>query len=342
MRIPSYPDAFEVLCLQAGDNGRADILFGACLERARKIARPFIVGDDFPSVYLEFPLMGEPFLDVTTLYEKVAPGTRINSDAAAGAECMLDWFADACKDIENVCCGFEIDVKDPALSQAAVHFQPRTKTQLVEPFCAAIGEPERAALYLDLAKRMPQAWPLSYFGLFRGRPGSPLRVCGYMGYDEVEKCAADPAQIASAFDLIGFSAYNDEMLKCMSALFAVAPKSVDFQFDIFDDGHLSDTFAIDLQFGIEQPEAVRASFEEGPASHVLGMLEELGAADARWTLAADTAFARAINVDLDDGSTGRFAFTLMPQWVKVRWIAGVLQPSKLYLLANARLLDQQS
>ena len=40
-----------------------------------------------------------------------------------------------------------------------------------------------------------------------------------------------------------------------------------------------------------------------------------------------------------DGSTGRYAFTLMPQWVKARWTAGVLQPSKLYHFANACLLE---
>ena len=28
MKVPSYPDSFEVLCLQAADDGRGDALFG--------------------------------------------------------------------------------------------------------------------------------------------------------------------------------------------------------------------------------------------------------------------------------------------------------------------------
>ena len=56
-------------------------------------------------------------------------------------------------------------------------------------------------------------------------------------------------------------------------------------------------------------------------------------------IGGDAAFARSMNVRLEDGSTGRFAFTLMPQWVKARWTAGVLQPSKLYHFANACLLE---
>lgn len=336
--IPSHPDIFEVLCLQAADDGRGDVLFGECLGRARKAMRPFMVGESFPSVYLEFPLAGEPFLDVTTLYGKLKPGVRIEAEAAAGTGPMLDWFADTCSEISGVCCGFELDVKDPGLPRAAVHFQPRSHREFVEPFFEAIGEPERAALYLDLADRMPESWPLAFFGLFRGRPGSPLRVCGYPWVSEVEACAEDPQRIVRVFEQVGFHAYDDSMIESFTALMKAKPAGFDCQFDVFDDGHLGDIFAIDIQFGIEQPEAVRTTFEEGVASRILGLLESWGAADSRWKLAADAAFARWVGVDLEDGSPGRYAITLMPQWVKVRWKDGVLQPSKLYFLATAQLL----
>ena len=338
MIAPTYADSFEVLCLQAADEGRKDVLFGECLDRARQAARPFMIGQEFPSVYLEFPLIGQPFLDVTALYGSLTPGTYVDSEAAAGSEQMLDWFADACADIENVCCGFELDVKDPELPRAAVHFQPRGHLELVEPFCAAIGEPKRGELYLDLAERMPQGWPLSFFGLFRGRPGSPLRVCGYLDGEETEACAKDPSRIVAAFEQVGFSAYDDTMIERMAKLMGTASRSVDFQFDIFDDGSLGETFAIDIQFGIDQPETVSASFKEGPAFRALGTLESWGAADSRWKLAADAAFARSMNVELEDGGMGRYAFTLIPQWAKARWTAKTLQPAKLYFLAHAGLL----
>lgn len=339
MLVPSHPDAFEALCLQAADDGRGDSLFGDCFTRARKEARPFVVGEDFPSVYLEFPLMGKPFLDVTVLYSKLSPGMRVESEAAAGTGPLIDWFADASSKHEDISCGFELDVKDPSVSQAAIHFQPRNHLELVEPFCASIGEPQRAALYLDLANRMPQGWPLAFFGLFRGRVGSPLRVCGYLDNAETRACAEDPGRIAIAFDQVGFEAYDDAMLARVSALMKSAPETVDFQFDVFDDGRVGETFAVDVQFGIEQPDDVRASFEDGPASSVLGMLERWGAADGRWRLVADAAFAKSVAVDLEHGETGRYAFVLMPQWVKARWTARDLQPAKLYHYAHAGLLS---
>lgn len=338
MKAPSHADAFQVLLLQAADEGRGPLLFGDSLARAREALQPFMVGKGFPCVYLEHPLAGEPFLDVTVLYSELDIGTRIASDAASGTDNLIDWFAGVCGAGEHVCFGFELDTQKEQLPRATVHFQPRGHVELVKPFCEAIGEPERALLYLDTAARMPEGWPLSFFGLFRGRPGSPLRVCGYLSPDEQSKCAADPQHLKESFDHLGFSAYDDAMLAQVSALLTSAPGYVDFQFDVYPDGRLGDTFAIDVQFDIAQPEAVRKAFTEGFAAQVMGLLESWGVADDRWKLGVAATFARAIPVELDDGASGSYAFTLMPQWAKARWIAGALQPAKLYLFANAGVL----
>ena len=338
MKTPANEQAFQVLLLQAADEGRADVLFGDSLERAREAVPPFLVGGEFPSVYLEHPLVGDPFLDVTVLLGPLDPGTRIASPAAGDHGAMLDWYAGARREHADVACGFEIDTGRETQHAAAIHFQPRAHVELVRPFCEAAGEPQAADLYLGLNERMPQGWPLSFFGMFRGRPGSPLRVCGYLGEAEKTACAADPEHLAAAFDAAGFDAYDHAMLSQASELMAAAPGGIDFQFDVFPDGEIGPTFAIDVQFGIEGPKAVRASFEDGPGATVMGLLEGWGAADDRWREAARSAFARALPVKLGGGGAGRYAFTLMPQWAKARWTGGVLQPSKLYHLVHAGLL----
>ena len=338
MQMPSYADSFEVLCLQAADNGRKNVLFGDCVDRARVALRPFMVGKAFPSVYLEFPLMGEPFMDVTVLYGKLEPHTRIDSNTVLGMEPLLDWYAGLGEEYSDVCFGFELDVKDPSLPKAAVHFEPRAHTELVEPFCRAIGEPDRAQLYMQQTNRMPEEWPLAFFGLFRGRPGSAMRVCGYLGNGERDACAADPARVARAFDEVGFAAYDDAMLEQVSTFLATVPGSVDFQFDVSSGGEVGGTFAIDAKFDCMQPADVVASFASGPGARLMQLFEAWGIADERWRLVADATFARALPVDLEDGSQGRCALTLMPQWVKVRWCDGILQPAKLYHFANAALM----
>ncbi len=297
-----------------------------------------MVGKDFPSVYFEHPLAGMPFLDVIVLLNDIAPGTRVELPVAGEHAAMLDWYASVRQEHDDICCGFELDTKETALPTAAIHFQPRSRTELVRPFCEIVGEPERATLYLDMAARMPGSWPLSFFGMFRGREAAPLRVCGYLSAQQKHICARNPSRLAKVFDTVGFTAYDRAMLEQISTLMAAAPEGVDFQFDVYPDGSLGDTFAIDVQFGIEQPEAVFASFTNGPGSGVMGLFESWGVADSRWRLSVQSAFARAIPVELEDGSLGKFAFTLMPQWAKARWIRGALQPAKLYHLAHAGLL----
>ena len=339
MKKLAHADAFQVLLLQAAYEGRGDILFGESLSRARTSSLPFMVGKSFPNVYLEHPLIGEPFLDVTVLLGELESGTRIASKAATGTEALLDWYAKTKPLYNSISFGYELDTKEANLPNAAVHFQPRKSLELVQPFFEAMGEPERARLYLDQERRMPRGWPLSFFGLFRGRPGSPLRVCGYHALDEADACAHDSARVASVFDELGFSAYDDAMLKQVSELFATVSGETDFQFDVYPDGSLGSTFAIDMQFRIERPEMVQASFRDGRGARVMNLLKKWGIADDRWSLAADAAFARALPVELDDGTLGRYSLTLMPQWAKVRWCDGVLQPAKLYLIAHAGVVE---
>ena len=203
MKALSHSDAYQVLLLQAADEGRGSMLFGESVERAH-------------------PLVGDPFLDVTVLYGQAERGTRISSPVAGDHGEMLDWFSEAVKQHNDITCGFELDTKEDVVPTAAIHFQPRAHIELVQPFCEIVGEPERAGLYLDLAARMPQSWPLSFFGMFRGRPGSPLRVCGYLADAEKLACAQDPGHLVPVFDSIGFHAYNDAMLEQVSALMAAA------------------------------------------------------------------------------------------------------------------------
>ena len=339
METLSYEDAFQVLLLQAAGEGRGTALFGDSLARAREAIPPFLVGKRFPNVYFEHPLAGKPFLDVTVLLAQLDSGARIDSPAAGDHGAMMDWYADVRRRYSRASFGFELDTKEAMLPAAGVHFQPRADIELVRPFCEAAGEPERAEPYLSQAARMPEDWQLSFFGMFRGRPSSPLRICGYL--DDVEKnaCSASPTRLAAMFDAIGFTSYDSAMLAQVATLMEATPGTVDFQFDVFPDSTLGDTFAIDMQFGIEQPEAVQFSFEQGAGSRVMRLLESMGAADGRWRVAIRSAFARAIPMRLADEGEGLVAFTLMPQWAKARWAGGSLQASKLYHLARARLLD---
>ncbi|MBR4808393.1 MAG: hypothetical protein IKZ65_07880 [Lachnospiraceae bacterium] len=338
MEVLSHETAFNVLMLQAVSEGRGDVLFGNdCISRAKEIVPPFLVGPSFPYVYMEMPLLGDPFLDITVLYSHVPEDTFIDSPLASGSLEMMRFLSQCSLNGSAVCGGFEIDLKNNKPTAAAVHFQPRKKTDLVMPFCKTIGEEEKGKLYLESAKRLPEEWKPSFFGIFRGRKKSPLRICGYLGSDEVKACAGDKSRLIGVFDSVGFSAYNDRMLDQICTIMSIFPKEADYQFDILPDGKAGNMFAIDAIFSAAYLKDLKESFEKGKGARFTAQLEEWNIADDRWRKAFDATFAKAIPVELPEGDLGRYCLFLQPQWFKVRWIDGILQPSKLYLTAKTDL-----
>ena len=333
--LPTNTVAFEVLLLQAADAGRDAALFGGASYRVRDTALPFFIGEKFPEIYLEFPLAGEPFLDVTLLYGELKEGTHIDSALAEGCEEILSFHARERAKDESVGFGFEIDCSNPAPSAAGIHFQPRSRTDLVAPFCEAAGNPEKASLYLAQNARMPNDWPLAFFGMFRGRADSPLRVCGYLGKDERDACMADPEHLGRALAQAGFAAFDDTMLAQAARVLELTPADADFQFDVFADGSLGDMFAIDVRFNQMSSDDVCASFAEGEGAALMAQLREWGIADERVSHVADMSFTRGVKLLADDGSIALYGFSLVPGWLKVRWRGGVLQPAKMYMKASA-------
>ncbi len=171
-------------------------------------------------------------------------------------------------------------------------------------------------------------------GLFPGRAGTPMRIGGYLRPRVKEECAQDPAVLKSCFDKVGFTAYDGKMLSRCAELMGIVP-SVDFQFDIFPDGSLGDTFGLSLSFNEVLPREAHACMESGYGARLMGLLEAWGLADERWRLLADAAFAQHIGYEREDGSIGRLALCVLFNFAKVKFVGGVAAPAKFYLTCAA-------
>lgn len=158
MKKPSNELACQALFLHAANEGRGSTLFGVNWKETLNRILPFVEDVPFPWLYLEFPLAGDPFLDGCALYGEVAPGTRFRSEAAAGTERMIDWFAQVSAQYNAISFGFELDAGNDASAPAAVHFQHHSHIRLAQEFCDALGEPAAGQLYMKLAACMPEGW----------------------------------------------------------------------------------------------------------------------------------------------------------------------------------------
>ena len=332
---PTQMTAFDALYEIAASNGREEALFGRSIELARPAYEKTLVGDGYPTAYLEFPLLGEPRFDLLSVHERVDPGSRFAPGAGFGYQAMIDWFATLERNGGNiVSCGIELDCGEGETERAGVYLQQRKQHELVTPFLKSVGEEARAESYLNVLSRMPQGWPPAYVGLFPGRAGTPLRIGGYLDERAQQSYVDNPEELGRAFDAIGFLAYDADMLARCAEFMQLAP-SVDFQFDIMADGRLGDTFGLSLSFNEARLDRARECMESGYGARLMERFEDWGLADNRWRLIADASFARHVGFDREDGTQGRFALCVLFNYAKVKFTGAKAQPAKFYLTLQA-------
>ena len=334
MRKPSQMEAFDALYVIAADDGRGEALFGGSIGLARPAYERTLIGGRYPTAYLEFPLLGEPCFDLLSVHGYVEPGARFSSGAGFGYQGMFDWFSGVCEPGGSVSCGIELDTSTGEAERAGVYLQQHERHELVEPFLESVGEAGRAQAYLDVLARMPEGWPPAYVGLFPGREGTPMRIGGYMDARELAHCADDPAHLGDCFRRIGFSAFDEPMLRRCAEFMRLAP-SVDFQFDIMPDASLGDTFGLSLSFNETKPREARVCMESGYGATVMRALQGWGLADDRWRLIAGAAFARHVGYEREDAGEGRFALCIRFNYAKVKFKACEPRPAKFYLTCAA-------
>ena len=328
-------EAFDALYSIAAKDGREEALLGRSIELARPAYEKTLIGSGYPSVYLEFPLLGEPCFDILSVYRYIERGARFAQGAGFGYQNMMDWFSALDRNDDNIIsCGIELDLSEEETETAGIYLQQHGRYKLVTPFLKSVGEEARAAGYIDTLLRMPGGWPPAYVGLFPGRKGTPLRIGGYMDSSEMRHCIDDPAHLAAAFDTIGFTAYDVPMLNRCAELMALAP-NVDFQFDIMADGTMGDTFGLSLSFNETKPWQARECMESGYGAELMNKLQQWGLADDRWKLIAGAAFARHIGFERANGSEGRFALCVLFNYAKIKFTAAEMRNSKFYLRLEA-------
>ena len=330
MPIPDQMDMFDLLYTLAAGDGRGEVLLGGRREQLRRLYERTIIGSARPSLYLEFPLLGEPCYDFLSVIDMVEPGATFAPGAGYGYQKAFDWFSTVCED-KNVSMGFELDLSTGEQERAGIYLQQRHRSELVEPFLASVGEACRYPAYRNVQEAMPEGWPPAYVALFPGRKGSPTRIGGYMSNAEQRRCAEDPAHIGDCLHRIGFGSFDEQMLDRCAHLMSMAP-SIDVQFDIMEDGTLGDTFGLALSFNELRPRIAREQMEKGVGQRIMSTLQQWGLTDDRWRLLSDVSFARQYPYVREDGTTGHLGLCTLLNFVKVKFKNAQMQPAKFYLL----------
>ncbi len=336
MNRPTPIEAFDILYNLCSRDGREAALFGNSIALVRPVVEKCLIGDSYPSFYVEFPLLGTPCFDVLTIHGRLTPNVQFASGCGFGYQSMYDWFSNL-PEGHGTGCAIEMDTGSGETEHAGVYFQYRKNTELIAPFLKSVGEEKRLSSYMELLKRMPEGMPPAYIGLFPGREGSPMRIGGYMNKGLLREIAERPALLGECFDSAGFKAYDESMLEYCREIFACAP-GIDFQFDIYQDGTLGDVFGLSFSFNDFLPRQAEECMRSGLGAEFMTLLEHRGLADDRWKMIAGAACGKGIPFERSDGSFGMFAMVIRFNYAKIKFNAGKAVSAKFYLLMQADLL----
>lgn len=331
---PTGTELFDAIYAALVAQGRGAALFGDAQEAARRFFDRATLSGTFPVLYFEFPLRDDPFLDLLAIYEALPAGARFAPGGGYGYQAAFDWFSGLGAS-QRAAIGIELDLSQGVTEQAGLYFQQRRDLALLREFLATVGQEGRADAYQQLRARMPRGWPAAYAGLFPGRPGTPMRMGGYLSKPMHRRCGGDPAFLGSCFDQMGFSAYDIPMLERCASLMRLVPFA-DFQFDLGMDGSLTDTFGLSLSFGRCKLSEVHECFSSGYGAQVMELLEGWDLADERWKLIPEMTFARGLPYRDRDGSEGRLAVCVHLNYAKLKYVGGMAQAAKFYLAATVK------
>ena len=333
--MPAPTEVFDLLYGHAAGEGREAVLFGTSVEWARPAFRGLLTGGEFPITYLEFPLLGSPRFDMLTGYQRLPKGSRFPEGSGFDSRALTDWFSSVPEEL-GAGFGFEIDHDRRAAGTTGVYLQFRGNRELIAPFLASVGAEERCRDSLSLCGKMPEGWSIAYIGLFPGRPGTPVRLGGYLSPREQRALSLDENLLERRFRQIGFTRFNGEMLNNCRELIGLAP-GVDFQFDLERNGALGSTFGLSLDCSRVRAREAAAWMGEGPGGRMMETIRRMGLADSRWRRIAGAVLEKGVFVRQGEKILP-YAMAVRMNYAKVPFRDAKALPAKFYLLMQAGAL----
>lgn len=327
--------AFSALVRLVEQQTSGDAFLGDTAPAAAEAYRKSLIGRYFPSFWMEVPFLGSPGFDLHVYYDcsQVAPSDRFAEGCGFGMQALFDWFFNV--ETGGVGVGFAHDLRDGSGAVGTYVNFNRHPLDNVRGFFTSLGADESYGCMSALLDRLPSTWTPWYVGLFPERVDAGVRVGAFVSQERQAAYAANPHVLADDLARVGFTAFDDMMLKRISEL-AAMPFMLELQLDATEEG-VGDTLGVDLTLESASTGSTSALFaESAPAWKACKLLESWGMADSRWQCIPDASISRAIPIKTEGGDA-ILAMGSTPTFIKAKWVATHVQPAKVYLHCTARL-----
>lgn len=335
-----YRFLFDLLYSLAAQDGRDRALFGTSLPQAREAFARSLAGNEFPELWYEIPLLGEPWFDLHVLTARTALEDACATESAGeDTPCagrgfaehpeLFTWFA-------QVQSGRQLalswDVGSGTGDNPAVQLlRERSDDQAVCEFLQVAGRPDAIDSFRTFAARLPEEWFACYYGVFPERPGLNLRVECIPTPDLQRAYADDATLLEEHLRQTGFDDLGDTIVpRCQ--YMAGLPFQFEFQFDVRMDGSADTTLGASSRFSSPAGEDFSTPFQtEGAAGAFMQQVEARGLADSRWRRLEETTFSKRVSAKGNSVHLVNY-----PAFIKLRWRDGQPLDAKAYLLTLLR------
>jgi len=318
---------FRMLLAMAFPPGRGETMPGFREEVLTEVFRRAAIPGDFPSVYLEFPLLGEPGCDMSVVFGGFQREMPFDEGSACGTDQMLNRL----RSLPRGMCfpGLELDIGSDGSFRMARGLRFDSHTELIPVLLESCDAAWRLGELEKLMSRLPEGWRPYYIGLFTERNESPLRLGIALSVREAQTLRQSPARWADCFHRIGFDAFDEKMLKQLSRCLSPDTRT-EIELDLHPDGRLGKSLGLCMvQNQMQACDQTR--FLAGETAQLLRELESKGLVDERWQILPHSICARGLPLSQALGEKTFLAFSSSFHTVKLKYRNAALLPTKGYL-----------
>ncbi len=326
MKDPERLLIYNLIYAELTDDGR-DELFGKRSGMDNAVFSKSYAGYEFPEVWFELPLIGDPWYDLHVATSKSAVDEKKEIDEEIFNPGLFHWFIrqnrvrqlimshDLSKGIFNApAAQLLVSDKDPAIGCA---------------FLEEAGNHFAAGSYRSFVGRIPQRWFPCYLGTFPERNDVNLRVECIPDRSMQKSYASDKKVLRDDLERAGL-VISDEMLSFISYM-AEQPFPIEFQFNVNADGIPAPILGVSLRFMLPTPKTAHLAFLEDN-DNVISLMNKLcdaGLCDDRWRLLPGCAFLKRLSAGEMSIEFGGYI-----SFIKVRMTCDRLIDAKTYIVAD--------
>ena len=322
---------YNIIYALAARDGREAVLFDSNYAAlAREAFAKSLAGNYFPELWFEFPLKGDPWLDLHALVarEDLNPQMVFDPNTCGGVPDVFAWFAKQDYSARQLALSWDTssgDTCDPAVQL----LRRADNTRLTCDFLVAAQRSDAVAAYEAFEGRLPESWFACYTGVFPKRSTPFLRVECIPDEERQKAYADDPQLLADDLRQVGLADLGSTLVPRCQA-FAATPFHLEFQFDVTPEGTAGPTFSASLRFASFSEEGPWEPYDtNGAAGDLMRLVETWGLSDDRWRLIEDTMFSKRVHF----GEEEKMLYCL-PTFLKLRWRDGEPLDAKFYLIAG--------